>query len=106
MPGRIHVIENDNRIKKLEGRIHESSFWNVTEWKAQELIGGNIYFHKRQKEPSFFGGTILGYRIHQEDDEFKGRVIFRFESTREHRNVFAGDGGWSYEMKIVFDAES
>jgi hypothetical protein len=85
----------------LEGRVHESGLWDMPESRAQELVGGDIYFHKKQKEPSFFGGKILGYRIHEADDEYKGRIIFRFESIKEHRGVLAGDGGWSYEKKIV-----
>ena len=88
-------------IKKLEGRIFESGLWAVTAQTAQSLLEGDIYFHKRQKEPSFFGGKILGYRIHGEEDEYQGRIIFRFEYSAGHRNVSAGSGGWSNEKKIV-----
>jgi len=101
MPRGIHLIERSGRIQKIEGSVHESGFWDVTLQTAQELVGGEIYFHKKQKEPSFFGGKIVGYRIHDGDDEYHGRIIFRFESSREHRNVSAGAGGWSYEKKIV-----
>jgi hypothetical protein len=101
MPRRIHLIERVNRIEKLEGSLHESGLWDVPPRTAEELVGGDIYFHKKQKEPSFFGGRVVGYRIYEGEDEYRGRVIFRFESSREHRNISAGAGGWSYEKKIV-----
>jgi hypothetical protein len=102
MAPRIHLIERNGYIKKLEGQISESGFWAIPSESAQVLVGGDIYFHKRQKEPSFYGGKILGYRIHNEDDEYRGRIIFRFEYSAKHRNVSAGIGGWSYEKKIVW----
>jgi hypothetical protein len=103
MAPKIHVIERMDHIRKLEGQIYESGFWAVSPETAQALLGGDIYFHKKQKEPSFYGGKILGYRIHEEDDEYCGRIIFRFEYSTKHRNVSAGSGGWSNEKKIVWD---
>jgi hypothetical protein len=103
MPPRIHLIEKKDFIKKIEGRIHESRFWKVQLRDAEKLVGGDIYFHKKQKEPSFFGGKILSYRIHDEDDEYKGRIVFRFEADPSYRKVSAGKGGWSsYEMTIIW----
>ncbi|MDT4965878.1 MAG: hypothetical protein QOJ64_615 [Acidobacteriota bacterium] len=101
MSRQIHLIERIGYVQKLEGRICESGFWGVPPQTAQSLLGGDIYFHKKQKESSFFGGKILGYRMHEEDDEYRGRVIFRFEYSREHRDVSAGSGGWSNEKKII-----
>jgi hypothetical protein len=101
---RIHLIENKGYIKPLDGRVHKSGFWDVTPQKAHALVGGDIYFHKRQKELSFFGGEILGYSIHEQDDQYRGRIIFRFEYSSEYRNVSAGDGGWSSEKKIILPA--
>jgi hypothetical protein len=51
--------------------------------------------------PDMFLTTILGYRIFDEDDELKGRIIFRFEYSLSRKGVSAGDGGWSYEKKII-----
>ena len=105
MPGRIHLIERVTHFKRIEDSIFESWCWDVTPQKAQALVGGDIYFHKKQKEPSYYGGKILGYRIHDSDGgEYpgcRGRVVFIFEYSREHKNVSAGEGGWSYEKKIV-----
>lgn len=100
MPTQIHVIERAGHIHPIEGDMLESGFWAVTSELASALVGGHIYFHKKQKEPSFFGGKIIGYRV-ETTGEHIGRVVFRFKSTREHRNVSAGSGGWSYEKKIV-----
>jgi hypothetical protein len=102
MPRRIHLIEKLNLIQRIEGNIHESGYWEVSSQIAHDLVGGDIYFHRKQKEPSFFGGKILSYRIHEADDEYpRGRIIFRFEFSQKHRGVLAGDGGWSYEKKII-----
>jgi hypothetical protein len=99
--GRAHFIERLDNFTKLERRKYESGYWNLPVRTAELLIGGDIYFHKFQKEPSFFGGKILGFRVHHSDDEYDERVIFTFEFTPEHRGVRAGEGGWSYEKKIV-----
>jgi predicted phosphatase len=101
MAPRIHVIERLKNFKKIEGHIHESGLWDVPTQKADALVGGDIYFHIKQKEPSYFGGKILSYSIHEVDDEYRGRIIFRFEFSPDHRNVLADAGGWSYEKKIV-----
>lgn len=101
MTKNIHVLERTEIIKKIEGQIHECGFWKLTPEAAESLIGGDIYFHKKQKEPSFFGGKILGFRVHEEEDERHGRIVFRFEYSGECRNVQPGAGGWSNQMKIV-----
>jgi len=99
----VHLLEKHGLMTKLEGNVHESGFWKVSPKIAESLVGGDIYFHKKQKESSYFGGKILGFRIHEEEDERKGRVIFKFESARDHRDVMSGDGGWSNAMKIICD---
>lgn len=101
MTRKIHLIENMGLMQRIDGNIFESGIWKITPQQADELIGGDIYFHKKQKETSFFGGKILDYRIYDNDDELKGRIIFRFEYSRGHKGVLAGEGGWSYEKKII-----
>src|SRR5437667_3644467 len=101
MSKRIHLIERESLFIKIEGHVHESGYWGVGDETAQSLVGGDIYFHKKQKEESFFGGKIVGFRVHQDDDERHGRIIFRFEFSSAHRGVLAGNGGWSNAMKIV-----
>lgn len=98
---KIHLIEKLGLFQPVEGNIYESGNWDIPPHRADELVGGDIYFHKKQKEPSYYGGKILGYRIYDQGDELDGRIIFRFEYSRGHKNVIAGEGGWSYEKKIV-----
>ncbi len=64
-------------------------------------MGGDTHFHKKKQESSYFGGKILGYEIRQGDGEYQGRIIFRFEYSRAHKNVSAGDYGWQFEKKII-----
>ena len=98
---RIHLVERQERFERIEGDVWESSFWALRPDKAERLIGGKIYFHKKQKEPSFFGGRIIGFR-QQPDGEFAGRLVFRFEYRKDCRSVSAGPEPWtSFEMKVV-----
>jgi len=96
---RIHLIERNDEIIKVEEQIWESGHWALPEAKAKALLGGSILFHKKRAEPSYFGGRILNYRL-QDKGKFKGLVIFTFEYQADHRMVLA-DKGWSKDIKIV-----
>jgi len=50
----IHVIEQLNNFVKLPDNKWESGWWSLDENKAQKLVGGVIYFHKKRNEPSFW----------------------------------------------------
>jgi len=96
----IHLVESMNNFVKLQDNIWESGWWQLEESKAQKLIGGEIYFHKKQQEPSFYGGTILGYRIEQ-DGQYQGKVVFKLQHKQSCRNVRTDKQGWSRKLKIV-----
>jgi len=83
-----HFIENDRRFKKIPNTHDEweSGFWKITESTAQALMNGDLYFHEKQTQPSYFGGTILGYRL-QPDGEYAGRMIFRFRASNINKMV-------------------
>jgi hypothetical protein len=100
----IHVLEPVNNFIKLRDNIWECGWWKLGEDKVQELNGSEIYFHKKRLEPSFFGGTIRGYRIEQEGP-YQGKVVFEFEFKPACRNIKTNGTGWSMEMKIVAEAE-
>ena len=97
----IHLIEKKGFIKTLPDSSDEweSGYWAVPESTANALVGGEIYFHKKQAELSFFGGRILGFRV--DTDAYAGRIVFRFRFDIVCRGVSAGQGGWSVEKKIV-----
>ena len=99
----IHLIEDLGNMKMLNKANFEweSGWWAVAPETAEKLIGGHIYFHKKQAEPSFFGGLILGYRI-ETTGEWVGRVIFRFKTGLEFKGIKAGSSGWGMEKKIVW----
>jgi len=102
---RIHVIENLRYIWRLDNDEWESGFWRLTADQARLLVNGQMFFHTKQKEPSYFGGVILGYRPATRDDakeeEHVGRIIFRIKASNEFKGVKAGPGRWGYEKKIV-----
>lgn len=96
----IHVIEPLNNFVKLTDDKWESGGWSIDENKAQRLIGGAIYFHKKRFEPSFFGGSIIEYRLDQ-DSQNQGRIFFTFQYDVNCRNVNTDKRGWSKRIKII-----
>ena len=99
----IHVLEKQTNFVKLGNNIWECGWWKLKEEQVQNLIGSEIYFHKKKLEPSFYGGTIRSYRFAQEGD-YEGQVIFEFEFQQKCRNIKTTSTGWSREAKIVAPA--
>lgn len=99
----IHFIEDLGNMKMLNkaNSEWESGWWAVNPETAEKLVGGNIYFHKKQAEPSFFGGVITAYRI-ETTGEWVGRIIFQFKTGLEFKGIKAGSSGWGMEKKIVW----
>ena len=98
----IHFIEKENLLTRKDKTTQdwESGFWSVSKEVAESLIGGDIYLHKAQDKPSYFGGKITAYRI-QEEGQWEGRIIFHFTATKKHKEVKTSRSGWSMEKKIV-----
>jgi hypothetical protein len=98
----IHLIERESLFSRVSGSNteYQSGYWAVSESDAAKLIGAHIYFHERQIEPSFYGGLITGFHVHQ-DDPYVGRVVFKFEPKADCRGVRAGRAGWQFEKKLV-----
>jgi len=96
----IHVLEPVNNFKKLRDNLWECGWWRLAENQVQDLLGSSIFFHKKRLEPSFYGGTIKGYRI-EEEGPYQGRVVFEFEFQPACRNIKTDGTGWFLEMKIV-----
>ena len=97
---RIHLIERDTRMIRMDGQIWESGYWAISEAQAKHLLGGSILFHKKRQEPSFFGGLILNYRV-QDKGPSKGLVSFVFEYRADHRAFVAEASGWRQDVKVV-----
>lgn len=98
----IHLVERQNNIRRVSSlpQEWESGYWVVGEDTAQCLVGGDLYLHSGQQEPSHFGGVVLSYRIHRGGAE-DGRIVFRFRATAEHQGVQTGRQGWGNEKKLV-----
>jgi len=100
----IHLIASLNSFVKLQDNTWESGDWLMDESKAQKLVGGEIYFHKKRQEASFYGGKILGYSIHQDAAERK-RIVFNLEYRLSCRNISTDKTGWTKDMKIIGQEE-
>lgn len=96
----IHLVQPIHNFVKLQDNTWESGSWEVNENQAKLLVGGEIYFHKKRTEPSFYGGTITGYRVHEEG-ESQGKVVFQLEYRVSCRNVTTDKIGWNRNMKII-----
>lgn len=101
----IHFVERIGNTWKISNSAqpheYESGYWVVSEDTATRLIGGDLFLHDGQKEPSRFGGKILGYRV-QRGGDLDGRIIFRIQATGSHRGVKTPKEGWGNEKKIVW----
>ncbi len=98
----VHLIESYGVIAQIdkEAGIYESGNWDISSNTAQQLVGGNIFFHDEQGNPSRLGGIILKWR-QVEDDPDKGRIIFTFKSQPEYKGVRTSSHGWGNGMKVV-----
>jgi hypothetical protein len=99
---RTHFIENFGNVWQCPNSTEFESgyWWRFGRKNADALIGGHIYLHASQSSPSHQGGVVVGYRI-QKDGEFKGRYIFRFKPSAQHRGVVAEPGPWIGRYKQV-----
>ena len=103
----IHLFEKDGRIHAVNFSAGEweSPYWAVGDAVAEDLkADGDIYFHKAQTAPSYFGGRVFDFRK-QPDGEGAGRIAFLFRFDEDHRGVMSGRGGWSQAMKIIWQAD-
>lgn len=104
MPSAICFIEKMRKQRPLQpgSSAWESGNWDVSLEKAESLVGKRIYFHEKQAEPSYFGGTITSYHVLPQDHpETPGRIVFTFTRDAEGRGFNAGSSGWRNEQKTI-----
>jgi hypothetical protein len=75
----------------------ESGNWRVKPEKAKALIGKRIYFHEKQKEPSYSGGIIKAFRESKTPD----RIVFIYIPDDEGIGYLAGADHWGSEQKTI-----
>ena len=91
-------------MKRLDAETHryESCCWVIGDDVRQALLaGGRVYFHDAQTSPSFFGGTITGFRETASEAGKPRRWAVEFVFEEQARNVLAGPDGWKRESKFV-----
>jgi ribosomal protein L35AE/L33A len=103
MTSAICFIEKKRKQRRMQpnGALWESGDWDVSEKRAPTLVGKRIYFHEKQAEASYFGGTITGYRVLPHDHETPGRIVFSFTADAEGRGFNAGPSGWRNDQKAI-----
>ena len=101
----IHLIKRNTAEPRLvkvadDPLTYTSGYWSLTEARAKSLVGGRIYLHERQQEPSYFGGTITDAQPIR-GGEHAGRVEFTFQPDAAGKNFRTPAEGWSQESKIT-----
>ncbi len=100
----IHLVnyQHDIRPLDLKTRRFESCCWVIGDDARQALSnGGRVFFHETQASPSYFGGTIVGFRETPSEEGKPRRWAVEFLSEEQARNVLAGPSNWKRESKYV-----
>ncbi len=67
---------------------YTSGSWTVSPSEADALIGGTIFLHESKNEPSYFGGTVLGWFWSKRDaGAIDTGITFRLILEREAKGV-------------------
>jgi hypothetical protein len=72
----IHLTEKNAFYVCVDSNTNEweTGNWFVSVKSAAELVNGNIYLHKTQKDASYMGGIITGLRVIKQND--KDKIVF------------------------------
>lgn len=99
MPTAICFIEKMREQKPVKDSNDEweSGNWVVKPEKAESLIGKRIYFHEKQKEPSYSGGIIKAFH----DSNIPDRIVFTYIPDNEGIGYLAGSENWGVEQKTI-----
>jgi hypothetical protein len=74
-------------LTPIEGQpnTYWSCCWELNDSEAEDLVGGWLYLHQAKRQPSHFGGRILGFeRLWNEGEAVrKDRVRLQIEARPE-----------------------
>ena len=85
---RAHLLcRNGEGIKAIKVPVHECGSWDVPEDDARRLVGGMLHFHESKRTPSYFGGTVIDYKVVDTEHAHSKRVVFTVEATKDAYNV-------------------
>jgi hypothetical protein len=66
---------------------YESGYWTLYESEAARLVNGMLYLHQKKAEPSYFGGTISGFRVSTDMEPYPGKIVFSVTSQEDAKNI-------------------
>ncbi|MEZ9569353.1 hypothetical protein AB4242_10745 [Vibrio splendidus] len=97
----IHFVERLENFQLVDAGTNEweSGYWVVSDESIERILGGDIYLHSGQKEPSFCGGVITGFRVVERNG--KDRIVFRFRRIDDYEGLISPDG-WGNEQKRIW----
>lgn len=100
---KIHLIEKESLVRCIDSSLnhYETGYWAISASTATKLLGGDLFLHKSQDSPSFFGGKVESFSV-VDFGEYQGRVVFAIEASMKYKGIYAGKDGWGNEKKIVF----
>lgn len=94
----LRLIEKMGRIKCVDPvtNRYESRWWRLSRDNVTALIGLFVTFHRRQGDPSYMGGPIIGFYF-----EFL-KLVLVFEPNPAYIGI-TSPGGWGQEKKLDRD---
>jgi len=85
---RIHLIcRNPLYLNVIDPNNYESGYWTLYEAEAGRLVSGTIYLHQKKSEPSYFGGTISGFRLSTDAEPYPGKIVFKVTPRDDCKNI-------------------
>jgi hypothetical protein len=102
----LHLVDREGNMRATGAgpREYESVGWALSEATLQAVVGGRVYFHHKQTEPSFMGGDVLGFREVTEvprPPRKPRRFAITFVADPEGVNVRTDREGWPNFFKFV-----
>jgi hypothetical protein len=90
------ICKHGERHVRVGENIFETGNWVLKDNTADGAIGGLIYLHEKQAEAAWHGGTIINWRV---SDEEPDRKIFTYRVDGPFRVKCLH--GWGREKAIV-----
>ena len=93
----IHIVcksekKNPPRPVVPKSNHYRSTSWSISDKLAAAIVGGKVFFHQGQKEPSYFGGVVTRCEPCDED-----RYAIYFDYDPDCTDV-KPTCKWSYEI--------
>jgi len=81
------ICRSSENLFAVKFPIFDSGYWAIDFEDACQLVGGTLCLHESKNDPAYHGGNVLEVHLAGHDTPYPGRVVFRFEATREAKGM-------------------